>query len=120
MTRGRCRASCRRHSELKSAVCWLTVREPVCRIRLWQASRPGSQSAAWPLSTSNFLAWSKGQSVQTHLNWLKQPSGRLWSQRHILSRDKALERVAMITEQAGLKPEAVGARFKMAVDDMVK
>ena len=35
-------------------------------------------------------------------------------------RDKALERAAMITEQAGRKPETVGARFKMAVDDMVK
>jgi hypothetical protein len=35
-------------------------------------------------------------------------------------RDKALERAAMVSEQAGLKPETVGARFNMAVADMVK
>jgi hypothetical protein len=35
-------------------------------------------------------------------------------------RDKALERAAVVTEQAGLKPETVGARFKMAVEDMIK
>jgi hypothetical protein len=35
-------------------------------------------------------------------------------------RDTELERAAMITEQAGLKPETVGARFKMAADDMIK
>jgi hypothetical protein len=35
-------------------------------------------------------------------------------------RDKALERAAVVTEQAGLKPETVGARFKMAADDMIK
>jgi hypothetical protein len=35
-------------------------------------------------------------------------------------RDKALERAAVTTEQAGLKPETVGARFNMAVEDMIK
>src|SRR5262245_7789328 len=35
-------------------------------------------------------------------------------------RDKALERAAIVSEQAGLKPETVGARFNMAVDDMSK
>jgi hypothetical protein len=35
-------------------------------------------------------------------------------------RDTELERAATITEQAGLKPETVGARFKMAADDMIK
>lgn len=35
-------------------------------------------------------------------------------------RDKALERAAVVTEQAGLKSETVGARFKMAAEDMSK
>src|SRR5262249_48252518 len=35
-------------------------------------------------------------------------------------RDKALERAAMVTEKAGLKPETVGARFNLAVEDMIK
>jgi len=36
-------------------------------------------------------------------------------------RDKALERAAVVTtEQAGLKSETVGTRFKMAAEDMSK
>ena len=33
---------------------------------------------------------------------------------------KALERAALVTEKAGLKPETVEARFKMAADDTMK
>ena len=35
-------------------------------------------------------------------------------------RDKALEFAAMVTKEAGLKQETVGARFSMAVEDMIK
>lgn len=35
-------------------------------------------------------------------------------------RDKALERAAIVTEEAGLKADTVGARFNMAVADMAK
>jgi len=35
-------------------------------------------------------------------------------------RDRALARAAMVTEQAGLKLETVGARFEMAAKDMIK
>jgi hypothetical protein len=35
-------------------------------------------------------------------------------------RDKAIERAAVVTEQAGLKPETVVARFKMAIANMIK
>jgi len=35
-------------------------------------------------------------------------------------RDKALERAVIVTKEAGLNPETVGARFDMAVKDMSK
>ena len=35
-------------------------------------------------------------------------------------RDNALERATIVTEKAGLKPETVGARFNIAVEEMSK
>ena len=49
-------------------------------------------------------------------NSKKTEQAKAWEKQ----RDKALEFAAMVTKEAGLKQETVGARFNMAVEDMIK
>ena len=49
-------------------------------------------------------------------NSKKTEQAKAWEKQ----RDKALEFAAMVTKEADLKQETVGARFNMAVEDMIK
>ena len=51
---------------------------------------------------------------------VKTPTNPMPQKKYEEFRDKALERAAIVTAEAGLKPETVGARFNMAVKDMIK